>query len=126
MKKTASIFFTLISLFSLLSFCLAQGPPPPPDDNQDGGDVDRIETLPNISVFVVLKRFGDLLFTFALFLAFIFIVYAGIMYVTASGNPEQAEKAKKAIGYAIVGIFVAVAALGLVSVVKNYLTTGRG
>ena len=124
MKKTASIFFTLISLFSLLSFCLAQGPPP--DDNQDGGDVDRIETLPNISVFVVLKRFGDLLFTFALFLAFIFIVYAGIMYVTASGNPEQAEKAKKAIGYAIVGIFVAVAALGLVSVVKNYLTTGRG
>jgi hypothetical protein len=122
MKKL--IFAIFILFFSFYSFCFSQGPPPPID--QPGTGTDQVETLPNIPVFVILKRFGDLLFTFSLFLAFIFILYAGILYITSSGNPEQAEKAKKAVAYAVIGIFVAVAALGLVSVIKNYLTRGRG
>lgn len=38
--------------------------------------------------------------------AVIFIVYGGIMYVTSSGNPENLQKAKKVITYALIGLAI--------------------
>lgn len=57
---------------------------------------------------------------FLLFLgliAVIMIIYGGITYVTAAGNQESIEKAKKIIMYAIVGIIIVMISFALVSTV---------
>jgi cytochrome bd-type quinol oxidase subunit 2 len=57
---------------------------------------------------------------FLLFLgliAVIMIIYGGITYVTAAGNQESIDKAKKVIMYAIVGIIIVMISFALVSTV---------
>ncbi|MFC1810521.1 hypothetical protein ACFLZH_03405 [Patescibacteria group bacterium] len=57
---------------------------------------------------------------FLLFLgliAVIMIIYGGISYVTAAGNQEKIEKAKKVIMYAIVGIVIVLISFALVRTV---------
>jgi|GEM_PF-3578109 len=85
---------------------------------------DDVEELPNVGVFTVLKRLGNLIFTLALFLALLFIVYAGVIFVTAGGDPGEIERAKKAVTYAVIGLVVAIVAYGAVSLIKSYLTQG--
>lgn len=89
-----------------------------------GAQTDQIETLPTVGIIQILYRTANLIFTILLFLALIFLVYAGILYVTASGDPEKTEKAKRTIIYALVGIVVAVTAYGAVSLFKAYLAGG--
>ena len=43
------------------------------------------------------------------------------MFVTASGNPEKYEKAKKSVFYGIIGVIVALVAKGLVAFIKMAL-----
>lgn len=45
----------------------------------------------------------------------VFIVIAGIRYITSMGDPQEAEKAKKAIMYAVIGLIV----IGLSAVLVN-------
>lgn len=57
---------------------------------------------------------------FLLFLgliAVIMIIYGGITYVTAAGNQEKIESAKKIIMYAIVGIVIVLISFALVRTV---------
>jgi len=57
---------------------------------------------------------------FLLFLgliAVIMIIYGGITYVTAAGNQEKIESAKKIILYAIVGIIIVLISFALVRTV---------
>jgi len=52
-------------------------------------------------------------------LAFIYLVYAGILYITANGNPEQAKKGQTGIINAIIGIIIVTLAWIIVNVVTN-------
>ena len=45
------------------------------------------------------------------------IVYAGLMYLTAGGNGQQAEKAKKTLIWAVAGLIL----LGLILVLPNWI-----
>lgn len=47
--------------------------------------------------------------------AIAFLMYGGVLYVTAAGREEQTTKAKKVVLGAIIGIFVALAAFALVN-----------
>lgn len=61
------------------------------------------------------------LVTYALVLvgvvALAFFIYGGFLYITAAGDTEQIEKAKKIIVYAIIGIVVIAIAAALVNFV---------
>ena len=46
--------------------------------------------------------------------AFIVLIFGGIGYMTSSGDPEKAEKAKNTIIYAIIGIVVVMLAYAIV------------
>jgi hypothetical protein len=48
-------------------------------------------------------------------IAVIFIILGAFQFLTAGGNPDAAAKAKQQIIYAMIGLFVAVAAWALVS-----------
>ena len=51
-------------------------------------------------------------------IAVLFIIYAGILYVTSSGNKERIEQAKQTLTYAVIGLIVIV----LAGVIVNLAT----
>lgn len=54
-------------------------------------------------------------------IAVIFLIYGGIQYLTAGGNPEQATKAKTTIVNAVIGIIVIALAFAIFFVVRNFV-----
>lgn len=53
-------------------------------------------------------------------LAVLFLIIAGVMYITSLGDEGKAEKAKKMILYIIIGILLIVLAAVIVNVVLNF------
>lgn len=75
--------------------------------------------------------FRELVLTFLNFflgflglLAVLMIIYGGILYITASGEPDKADKGKKIIMYAIVGIVIILLSFALVNTVLGGLGAG--
>jgi len=73
----------------------------------------------------------DLVLTFLNFflgflglLAVIMVIYGGILYVTAGGEPDKADKGKKIIMYAVVGIVIILLSFALVYTVLGGLGAG--
>ncbi len=63
----------------------------------------------------------QLLLLFAGSLAVIFLVLGGVQYVTSRGNEEAAEKAKKTMTAAIVGLVIIIMAFAIVYIISNIL-----
>lgn len=81
--------------------------------------------LPNdtsISGFIL--KIINILLAIAGLVAVLFLIIGGFRYITAAGNEETAEKAKKIILNAIIGIVVIILAFVIVRVISNALTTG--
>ena len=55
-------------------------------------------------------------------IAVAFLIYAGVLMVTAGGNEEQVGKAKKVITYAVIGIVIILLAYTIV----QFVTTALG
>lgn len=58
-------------------------------------------------------------------LAFLFLVYSGILYITAGGNSEQAKKAQAGLVNAVIGIIIVVLSYVILRAVVN-LALGGG
>jgi len=79
-------------------------------------DVNRVVTiLNNIKTW-----FSEAIFV----LGIVIILYAAFLYMTAAGDDEKINKAKKAFVYGIVGIIVAMLAYGIWDTVYSFLKTG--
>lgn len=52
--------------------------------------------------------------------AVIVIISGGIMYATSSGDPSKVTAAKNTILYAVIGLFVAMSAAAIITLVNNY------
>jgi len=59
-------------------------------------------------------------------LAFIYLIYSGILYLTSAGNADSAKKGQQGILNAIIGIVIIIAAWAIVSAVTNQTTTSLG
>lgn len=68
---------------------------------------------------VVNNIFNNLVWPILGVIAVFAIIYGGYLYMTAAGNPEQVDKAKKVLFYAIIGIVVVL----LTVAILQYLTT---
>jgi hypothetical protein len=55
-------------------------------------------------------------------LSVLFIVMAGLRFITAQGNPQEVSKAKSTIVYALIGLLVALLAEALVAFVLGKLS----
>lgn len=55
--------------------------------------------------------------TFLGLIAVVMIIYGGFLYVTAAGNQEKIESAKKIIMYAVVGIVVILLSFAIVNTI---------
>jgi hypothetical protein len=76
-----------------------------------------------LDIMTVLENVVNWLFSILLVVAAIFIIVAAYYFVTATGNPETISKARTFVLWALVGVAVAVAARGLVALVRRIVGT---
>ncbi len=75
----------------------------------------------NGDVMPIIQSVTNWLLGIAGALAVVFLIIGGVQYVISAGNPTSAEKAKKTIIYALVGIIIIAASLFLVNVVLKLI-----
>lgn len=99
--------------------------------NTGGGDFVRVPCPVGASGPAGSRTFGNiivLILDVALFIvgsiSVLFLIIGGFRYVTAHGNEEQAESAKKTITSAIIGLVVVVLSFAIVTIIVNVLVTG--
>ncbi|MGH7142140.1 MAG: hypothetical protein ACREF5_01555 [Candidatus Saccharimonadales bacterium] len=80
----------------------------------------------NSSLLLILLAVVDDLFRIAGLLAVFFVIYAGIRYITSQGSPDETSKALSTLINALVGLAIAVVAIGLVSYLGSQIGTGSG
>lgn len=69
----------------------------------------------------IIIRIIEILLAIAGLVAVIFLIIGGFRYITAGGNEEAAESAKKTITNAIIGIVIIILAFVIVRVISNAL-----
>ena len=108
MKKKA-IFLLLISILFLvpLTSILGVTLENPIGASNFGELVDKI-----INVF----------FTLALYVTPLMIIIAGLLFVTAAGNPNQIQTAKNILLYTLIGFIIILLAKGIVKLFVEILT----
>ncbi len=74
-----------------------------------------------INVQNILNNVKILLFTIFLGIVVIMVTWAGILYLTARGDPGQIQKANHAIIWAIVGTMVGLLAWSFENLIKGIL-----
>lgn len=112
--KLANII-TIIAVFTIaLTPLLAGAQFQVPDAGSTG--------VPNQgSASAIIMRIIEILLSIAGLLAVIFLIVGGFRYITAGGNEETAETAKKTIINAIIGIVVVILSFVIVRVISNAL-----
>lgn len=105
-----------LALFSILGFLAL----PLATSGQTGLPV-RIEEAPTKELFEMLQTITNLLFTLLLVAAGIAIIIAAFYFVTAAGDPERVKTARQFVIYALIGVVVAIAAIGLVRGIERVL-----
>jgi len=73
--------------------------------------VDSIEDLFGKAVDIIALVAG--------IIAFFYLVYSGILYLTAAGNPDAAKKGQQGLINAIIGIIIIVAAWAILQAVAG-------
>lgn len=72
------------------------------------------KTIPQIFEAIL-----DIIMVFAIPIIVFFIVWAGFLYVTATGNPEKIKKAHNALLYALIGGLIVLGANVILAVITN-------
>jgi len=74
----------------------------------------------------LIKEVLTILLTLAGIAAVIFIIIGGFQYMTSGGNDEQAEKGRKALTNAVIGLVAVILAYAIVTIVTNFVTGTTG
>lgn len=77
------------------------------------------------SIPEIINRFLPIILTIAGFIAVIIIIISGIEFITSSGNPEAAGKARSRLTYAIIGFIVILLSFAALQIV-DYLFLKSG
>jgi len=83
-----------------------------------GGPVGNVSNVTEL-----IMRFIQILLAVAGLVAVIFLIIGGFRYITAGGNEETSESAKKTVTNAIIGIVIVILAFVIVRVISNALIT---
>lgn len=76
--------------------------------------IDTFEELVNV--------IGVWIFNLAIPIAVIVIIYAGVIMLTAGGNPGRFQKGAKALWYAVLGLAVVFIGKGFVTLIESILS----
>lgn len=116
--KSAQVFALVLGL-ALVAMPLlagAQFQTPNPGGTGLPGDT-------NVSTFIL--RIINIALAIAGLIAVLFLIIGGFRYITAAGNEEAAESAKKIIINSIIGVVVIILSFVIVRVISNALVSGQ-
>ncbi len=85
------------------------------------GGLNNSQSLSDLIVNVV-----RLLLTFSGVIAILFVIIGGFQYVTSGGNEETAEKGKKTVINAIIGIILIILSYVIINVIANTVSSNSG
>jgi len=74
----------------------------------------------SLSISELVTDILDLMWVIVSAIAVIMFVVAGILFLTASGKPEQLTTARNALIWGVVGIVVAIVGFSIVTIIKGY------
>jgi len=106
------LIFLVLNIFLTLNFSFAQTidkTSTPPAPIRSVSDVDR-----------AFQYVRNVIFGIGMFLGVIYLIYAGILFITSAGEPEKINRARTALTWGLVGIMVAVVATGLIELIRNF------
>lgn len=85
-----------------------------------------VTTTPNIGKCIVesITHWTNLLFILAGIIAFFYVIYGGVMMLSAFGNEQKYTEAKHTVTYALIGLFIAATASIIVAVIEFILKGG--
>lgn len=113
MEKLLLILLTGLCCFTLnfflLNACYAQGP------------IDLKSPLAATTIEGIIKGIISFLFEIGIVLAPLMILAGGFLFVTAGGNLEQINRAKKIILWTIIGFLIVLLAQGIIGLIENLL-----
>ncbi len=116
MKKSFILLFTVVVFLGLAGLAFAEVVNLPNPLCPTGGGVNCTNDFPTL-----ITKIATFIKNLIASLAVIVLVWAGILFVTSSGNEARLGTAKKALIYAVIGIAIALAADGLLGVIKGVL-----
>lgn len=79
----------------------------------------------NTTLFTVIVRVVDGLIILAIPIVVFMVIYAGFLFVTAQGNVEKLEKAKRAILYSLIGALILVGAWAIADLIRSTIESLR-
>lgn len=79
--------------------------------------------LPNVSVTGLVNRIIQIIFAVGQIAFVIVFLIGGVMFITSVGNEQQAERSKKLLLYAIIGMVVLFAAWGIAEFIIGQLSS---
>lgn len=122
MRKTLIVGgVTLVLMLALAPLAMAQLPEPTVPDVCTGPFCGGL-TLDTIGA--IINRIAQFLITIGIIIAIIFIIWGGIMYMTAGDNDEKAGDAKKRIFNGVIGAAVVLAVGVILQTVARLVTGG--
>jgi len=77
--------------------------------------------LPESKIENVLENIIKWVVGFIILIAILMIVWAGINYMTAAGDQNKVETAKKILTYAIIGLLIAALAYAIVNLIIGFV-----
>ncbi|KPJ55221.1 hypothetical protein AMJ47_01830 [Parcubacteria bacterium DG_72] len=77
--------------------------------------------LSSSDILVIIGRIINWIFTISLFLAVIMYIISGIRFLTAAGDPEKINTAKKMALWVTIGLMIVIAAKGIVVLIGTIL-----
>lgn len=117
-----TIFWSIISVVLILPVYSAKAVEPSPSP---GGSAKIDNPLDSTSSFSdLIYKIADIVFKIGVPIAVIFLLYSGLLFVTARGNEEKLKTAKKTFWWAILGTAVLlgakVLAMAIEATVKSF------
>jgi hypothetical protein len=107
--------------------------PAPTSTNIGGGDSYSYNfNIPNPlgpgnnTLIGLINAIADWIITLAIPVVVIMIIYSGIMFVTAKGDPAKVTKAKDILKWALVGLAIILIGKGFITLIESILQLGAG
>ena len=117
------LIFLVLNIFLTLNFSFAQQQNQNEERELQIIDKESTPPAPIQSVSDVDRAFQyvrNVIFGIGMFLGVIYLIYAGILFITSAGEPEKINRARTALTWGLVGIMVAVVATGLIELIRNF------
>ena len=114
--KIKTNFFRLLIVFLLVLFCI------PLTSNA----VSIPNPLQHQTFVDLLNAIIDFIFYIAIPITSLMIIIAGLYFITAQGEPEKIQTAKRIITWALIGFLVILCAKGLVKLLGEVIGVNTG